>query len=40
MQDLEEDMRRLRCKGEKEEGRHKDESRINPRGDIIINGVE
>ena len=27
-------------KGEEEEGRHKDGSRIDPIGDIVINGVE
>ena len=36
-------MRRLRCKGEDDEGRHDDGLRIYPRGDVVINrfkGVE
>ena len=33
-------MRRLRCKGEKEEGHHEDGYRIYLRGDVVINGVE
>ena len=33
-------MRRLRCKGEENEGRHEDGSRIDPRGDVVINRVE
>ena len=33
-------MRRLRCKSEEDEGRHEDGSRIDPRGDVIINRVE
>ena len=43
VQDMEEEVRRLRCKGEEEEGRHENGSRIDPRGDVIINefkGVE
>ena len=40
MLDLEEEVHRLRCKDEEEEGRHKDGSRIDPRGDVVINGVE
>ena len=40
MQDLEEEVRRLRCKVEEDKGRHKDGSRIDLRGDIFINGVE
>ena len=37
---LEEEVRRLRCKSEEDEGRHEDGSRIDPRGDVIINRVE
>ena len=33
-------MCRLRCKGEEDKGRHKDGSRIDMRGDVVINGVE
>ena len=33
-------MRRLRCKGEEDKGRHDDGSRIDLRGDVVINGVE
>ena len=33
-------MRRIRCKGEEDEGRPEDRSRIDPRGDVFINGVE
>ena len=40
MRDLEEEVRKIRCKGEEEEGRHEDGSRIDPRGDVVINGVE
>ena len=40
MRDLEEEVRRLRCKGEEDEGRHEDGSRIDPRGDVVTNGVE
>ena len=40
MRDLEEEVRRIRCKGKEDEGRHKDGSRIDPRDDVVINGVE
>ena len=33
-------MRRLGYKGEEDKGRHKDGSRIDPRGDVFINGAE
>ena len=33
-------MHRLRCKGEKYEGRHKDGLRIDLRGEVVINRVE
>ena len=33
-------MSRLKCKGEEDEGRHEDGSRIDPRGDVVINGVD
>ena len=33
-------MCRLRCKGEEEEGRHKDGRRINPRGGAVVNRVK
>ena len=33
-------MRRLRCEDEEDEGRHEDGSRIDPRGDVVVNGVE
>ena len=33
-------MRKLRCKGKEDEGRHKYGSRINLRGDVIINRAE
>ena len=37
---MEEEVRRLRCKGEEDEGRHEDGLRIDPRGDVVINRVE
>ena len=40
MQYLEEEVRRLRCKGEEDEGRNENGSRIDLRGDVVINGVE
>ena len=40
MRDLEEEVCMVRCKGEEEEGRHEYGSRIDPRGDVVINGVE
>ena len=40
VQDLEEEVRRLRCKVEEDKGCHKDGSRIYPRGDVFINRVE
>ena len=40
MQDLEEEVRRLRCKGEEDEGRHEDGPRIDPRGDVVVNMLE
>ena len=40
MQDLGEEVCRLRCKGEEDKGRHEDGSRIDLRGDVVINGVE
>ena len=40
MQDLEEEVRRLRCKDEEEKGRHEDGSRIDLIDDVIINGVD
>ena len=33
-------MCRLRCKGEEDKSRHEDGSRIDLKGDIVINGVE
>ena len=33
-------MRRLRCKGEEDEGRHEDGPRIDPRGDVVVNMLE
>ena len=33
-------MRRLRCKGEENEGRHEDGSRIDARGKVVIYEVE
>ena len=33
-------MRRLRCKGEEDKGSHEDGSRIDPRGEVVINGVK
>ena len=38
--DLEEEVRMFRCKGEEDEGRHGDGSRIDPRSDVLINRVE
>ena len=40
MKDLEEEMQRLRFKGEEGEGRHEDGSRIDHRSDFVINAVE
>ena len=40
VQDMEEEVRRLRCKGKEDEGHHKDGSRIDPRGNVVINGVD
>ena len=40
MQYLEEEVRRLRYKGEEDKGSHKDGLRIDLRGDVVINGVE
>ena len=40
MRDLEEEVPMLRCKGEEDKGRHKDGSRIDLRGDVVVNGVE
>ena len=40
MQDLEEEVHRIRCKGEYYKGSHENGSRIDPRGDIVINGVK
>ena len=40
MRDLEEEVCMIRCKGEEDEGRHEDRSRIYPRGDVVINGVK
>ena len=37
---MEEEVCRLRCKGEEDNGRHKDGLRIDLRGDVVINGVE
>ena len=37
---LEEEVCRLRCKGEEDKGRHQDGSRIDMRGDVVINRVE
>ena len=39
VRDLEEEVRRLRFKGEEDKGRHEDGSRIDLRGDFFINGV-
>ena len=36
-QNLEKEVRRLRCEGEEDEGSHEDSSRIDPRGDIVVN---
>ena len=40
MQDLGKEVRRIRCNGKKDEGRHRDGSRIYPIGNIVINGVK
>ena len=40
MRDPEEEVRRLKCKGGEDEGHHEDGPRINPRGDVVTNGVE
>ena len=40
VRDMEEEMRRLRCKGKDDKGRHEDESSIDLRCDVVINGVE
>ena len=40
MRDLEEEVCRLRCKGEEDKGRHRDGSRIYMRSNVVINGVE
>ena len=40
VRDLEEEVRSIGCKREENEGCHKDGSRIDPRGDIVINWVE
>ena len=40
VRDLKEEVRRLRCKGEEDKGRHEDGSRIDLRGDVVINWVE
>ena len=37
---MEEGVCRLSCKGEEDKGGHKDGYRIDPRGDIVINGVK
>ena len=39
VRDMEEEVRRLRCKGEEVKGCHKDGSRIDPRADVFINRV-
>ena len=40
VQDLEEEVCRLRCKGEEDKGCHEYGSRIDIRGEVVINGVE
>ena len=40
VQDMEEEICRLRCKGKDEKGRHEDGSSIYLRGEVVINGVE
>ena len=40
VRDLEEEVRRLRCKGEEDKERQEDASRIDLRGDVVINRVE
>ena len=40
MRDMEEEVHRLRYKGEEEKGCHKDMSRIDPRADVFVNRVE
>ena len=37
---LEEEVHRLRCKGEMDKGSHEDGSRIDKRGEVVINRVE
>ena len=37
---MDEEVHRLMCKGEEYKERHKDVSKIYPRGDVIINRVE
>ena len=37
---MEEEVCRLSCKGGEDKGRHKDGSRIDLRGDVVVNGVE
>ena len=37
---MEEELRRIRCKVKDYEGRHEDGSRIDPRGDVVINGAK
>ena len=39
MLDLKEEVCMLRCKGKNYGGRQEDGSRIDPRGDVVINGV-
>ena len=40
MRGLEEEVHRLRCKGEENKGHHKDGLMIYLRCDVVINGVE
>ena len=40
VQDMEEEMRRLRCKGKDDKKRYEDGSSIDLRGDVVINGVK
>ena len=37
---MEEEVCRLRCKGKEDKGSHEDGSRIDLRGDVVINRVE
>ena len=37
---MEDEVHRLRCKVKEDEGCHEDGSRIDPRGDVVINGIE